>query len=146
MKNLAIELYRDMFLRLNRGNHCGVFSNAKPLFLLAVIDSIPCIINNNRIEITNKCFAELYRHKYKIYKQGNPTPIEKPLYHLHTEDFYSLVWDNGFKQNIKISPTAKYLREHLAYAKLDDDLWALLQEQKNRDYLKQVIINRYLHE
>lgn len=146
MINLAIKLYQDMFLRLNRGNHCGVFLNAKPIFLLAVIDSIPHIINNNRIEITNKQFVELYKHQYKLYKQGNPTPIEKPLYHLHTEDFYSLVWNNGFKQDIKTSPTAKYLRENLAYAKLDDDLWGLLQKRENRDYLKQVIINRYLHE
>lgn len=146
MDNLVIEIYRDMFLRLSRGNHRGVFSNAKPLFLLAVIDSIPSIVKNNRFEITNGEFVELYKTQSKLYNQGAPTPIEKPFYHLQSEDFYTLVWNDNFVPDIKNSPSAKYLRENLAYAKLDDDLWKLLQTQENRVYLKQIIINRYLHE
>lgn len=144
MEQLVLKIYRDLFLRLSRGNHRGVFSNAKPLFLLAVIDSIPNIICNNQIEITNNYFIELYKLQAKVYNQGKPTPIEKPLYHLNSEEFYTLVWKDGSPHNIANSPSAKYLRENLAYAKLDDNLWELLQVQENRDYLKQVIINRYL--
>ena len=44
------------------------------------------------------------------------------------------------------SPSAKYLREHLLYAKLDDDLWELLQDTESREYIKQNIIRRYLTE
>lgn len=146
MDNLALNIYHNLFMRLKRGNHRGVFSNAKPLFLLAVIDSIPNIICNNRVEITNNYFVELYKLQAKIYNQGRPTPIEKPLYHLQSEDFYTLVWKDNFIPNVVSSPSAKYLRDNLAYAKLDDDLWELLQVQENRDYLKQVIINRYLKE
>lgn len=146
MDNLALNIYHNLFMRLSRGNHRGVFSNAKPLFLLAVIDSIPNIICNNRIEITNNYFVELYKLQAKIYNQGRPTPIEKPLYYLQSEEFYSLVWKDNFIPNVVSSPSAKYLRDNLAYAKFDDDLWELLQVQENRDYLKQVIINRYLKE
>lgn len=144
MDSFALEIYRDLFLRLSRGNHHGVFSNAKPLFILAIIDSIPNILYNNRIEITNNYFIEIYKLQSKIYNQGKPTPIEKPLYHLKSEDFYQLVWKGNNIHKIVNSPSAKYLRENLAYAKLDDELWLLLQVQENRDYLKQVIINRYL--
>lgn len=41
-------------------------------------------------------------------------------------------------------PSGKILREYLAYAKLDDDLWELLQEENNREYLKNCIIEQYL--
>ena len=42
------------------------------------------------------------------------------------------------------TPSAKYLREHLQYAKLDDELWKLLQDADNREYFRRNIINRYL--
>ena len=42
------------------------------------------------------------------------------------------------------TPSAKYLREHLQYAKLDDELWELLQDAENREYFKQNIMNRYI--
>lgn len=42
------------------------------------------------------------------------------------------------------TPSAAFLREHLDYAKLDDDLWEILQDPINREYLRQVIIAKYL--
>ena len=64
---------------------------------------------------------------------------------MSSEPFYELVWKEGTRPPIlSHTPSAKYLREHLAYAKLDDDLWALLQEAENREYLRQVIIDQYL--
>jgi hypothetical protein len=38
-----------------------------------------------------------------------------------------------------------YLKENLLYAKLDDDLWNLLQSSKNREYIKERIKERYLN-
>lgn len=130
---------------INRGNYKGKFSNAKPLFLLAVLDSIPNIVIANRINLANKYFAELYKLQFLIYGQQIITPIEKPLYHLGAEPFYELIWKNpDVARMIKSSPSAKFLRENLEYAKLDDDLWELLQVPQYRAYLKQAIIDRYL--
>lgn len=142
--DLSLELFRSMFIGLKRGNHRGVFSNAKPMFILAVIDSIPNILKTNRIEISNEHFNDKYKEQFKIYMQGVPTPIEKPLYHLHSEPFYELIWNNDSPPDIKNSPSAKFLKNYLAYAKLDEDLWNLLQDVKNREYLKNCIIKQYL--
>ncbi len=38
----------------------------------------------------------------------------------------------------------KYLRENLLYAKLDDELWELLQDAESREYLRESIVKRYL--
>lgn len=142
--DLSLELYRSMLVAMKRGNYRGVFSNAKPMFILAVIDSIPNILQANKIEISNIFFKEKYINQFDIYKQGNPTPIEKPLFHLRTEPFYELIWLNDSSSNILYSPSAKYLRKNLAYAKLDDLLWELLQKEYNREYLKNCIIENYL--
>lgn len=144
MSKYQLEIYRSYFLQLKRGNYRGTFLNAKPLLLLAIFDSIPNILLENRICFSNIYFHELYKIQFKIYSQGVPTPIEKPFYHLGTEPFYDLIWKNGVDTQINTTPSAKYLRENLLYAKLDDELWDLLQVDENRQYLKNVIINSYL--
>lgn len=69
----------------------------------------------------------------------------RPFFHLSSASFYRLIWKQGVEQSNKAStPSAKYLRENLLYAKLDDELWELLQDAENRDYIKQNIIRRYL--
>ena len=61
--------------------------------------------------------------------------------------FYHLIWRQGLEPPVKtVTPSAKYLRENLLYAKLDDELWDLLQDAENREYLKRSIIERYLTE
>lgn len=69
----------------------------------------------------------------------------RPLFHLSSSPFYHLIWKQGIEPpSMSHTPSAKYLRENLLYAKLDDELWDLLQEAENREYLKRCIIDRYL--
>lgn len=37
----ALDIYRQMFASLKRGNYRGVFSNAKPIYLISLIDYLP---------------------------------------------------------------------------------------------------------
>lgn len=71
----------------------------------------------------------------------------RPFFHLSSASFYHLIWKQGAEVLKKFTtPSAKYLREHLLYAKLDDELWELLQDAESREYIKQSIIRRYLTE
>jgi predicted restriction endonuclease len=95
-------------------------------------------------ECLRQTFSRMYKNYYSKDICDNSTYL-KPYFHLGSSDFYHLVWREGVKPPMfSKSPSAKYLRENLLYAKLDDELWDLLQDAESRDYLKRSIIKRYL--
>lgn len=74
-----------------------------------------------------------------------PTPMWKPFFYLSSEPFYALVWRENPPYNLLKHPSAKLLKEYLDYAKLDDELWKLLQDESNRAYLRECIIKNYFN-
>ena len=106
-------------------------------------------LTENEIKISNefirKRFGQLYEQVNGNRKGYEVSFFVRPFFHLSSASFYRLIWKQGVEQSHKAStPSAKYLRENLLYAKLDDELWELLQDAENRDYIKQNIISRYL--
>lgn len=141
--NYRLEIFRQMFLYMRRGKSNGVYINAKPIFCLALIDWSETS-QKNEIKWNDKVLFSNYELIFNSFEEKNKTPIWKPFYYLSSEPFYSLIWNGSLPKKNGIQVSAKFLREHLQYAKLDDDLWELLQEPGNREYLKNAIINQYL--
>lgn len=146
MTNYILEMYRNLFVSLKRGNYRGVVSNAKPIFLISLVDVAPFI--KNEISVENKSLKNTYYNdNRKFFKDAAVTPMTAPYFHLNSESFYHLVWKDGvMPPSNSHTPSAKFLRENLLYAKLDDELWDLLQDRGNREYLKQSIVRRYLED
>lgn len=148
MKALLVT-YTDMILSLTLGNYRGRISLSKPLYLLSLIECVKygklCC---NKFGLDDVCLQQMFISQYeKVYgeKKCYLSTFLKPFYHLASSPFYHLIWKRGFEPpSMSSSPSAKYLREHLLYAKLDDDLWELLQDAESREYIKQSIIKRYL--
>lgn len=144
--DLQVNIFSELFSKITRGNFRGVFSNAKPIYLLSIIDLIQ-VKQDNRFLLSDKILNGLYLDNLNQFDKSCKTVLINPYFHLGSEPFYELIWKSDERPETNShTPSAKYLRDNLAYAKLDDDLWELLQVQENRDYLKQVIINRYLKE
>lgn len=142
--DLQVKIFSELFLKITRGNYRGVFSNAKPIYLLTLIE-LATHQKNNRFYLFDKVLNELYVDNLLLFDNNCKTSLINPYFHLDSEPFYELVWRFDEKpETNSYTPSAKYLRENLAYAKLDDELWGLLQVQENRDFLKQVLINRFL--
>ena len=143
MKNFALDMYRQMFLSLKRGrNSCGTKSNAKPIFLISLIELIP-LLRDNLIEISNFYLSDFYKTNCMVY-DNKITPIILPYYHMHTESFYEIIWKEGIQiPEIKHSPSIKYLSNFIVGTKLDDQLWELLQDESNRAYLKDCMVTHY---
>lgn len=152
MTQLQVEIYCEMFKTLRLGNRDGRSATSKPILILSILDAISAgkLIENMipfenyylrlRYKTLSECFSGSIRTQFLPF-------FIRPYFHLSSEPFYELVWKSKERPKTNShTPSAKYLRENLAYAKLDDDLWELLQVQENRDFLKQVIINRYLKE
>lgn len=148
--NILLTTYLDMVLSVSTGNKNGLKSVSKPLCLLAIMDAIDSKeLSSNKIELSNgfihKRFGFLYEQVYDNRKGYEISFFIRPFFHLASSEFYHLIWKNEVKPpSMSATPSAKYLREHLQYAKLDDELWELLQDKDNREYFRQNIINRYL--
>lgn len=148
MKALLVT-YTDMILSLTLGNYRGRISLSKPLYLLSLIE---CVrygkLCSNKFGLDDICLQQMFISQYeKVYgeKTCSLSTFLKPFYHLASSPFYHLIWKCGFESpSMSCSPSAKYIREHLLYAKLDDELWELLQDAESREYIKTNIIRRYL--
>lgn len=148
--NILLTAYLEMFLSIHMGRRDGQQSISKPLYLLAILEAV----NNtellfNKIEFPNefihKRFGMLYEQVYNNRKGYEAAFFIRPFFHLASSNFYQLVWKDGIiPPSMSSTPSAKYLREHLRYAKLDEELWELLQDAGNREYLRRNIIARYL--
>lgn len=148
--NLKVDLYRDYLKALRIGTKNGRPAVSKPLLLLSIISLTERnILKENKIFFDSDKLKGVFRllaeqHYGKIDTPFLPFFI-RPFFHMDSEPFYELVWKGGTKPPTNShTPSAKFLRENLEYAKLDDDLWELLQVPQYRAYLKQAIIDRYL--
>lgn len=148
MKRLVVNMYKDMLLSIKRGNGVNGKSIAKPILLLSIIENISSqklICNNLLCDDNNikNCYARLMM----AHGEQSKIPMSVPYYHLASSPFYHLIWKEKERPPFGgHTPSAKYLREHLLYANLDDELWELLQDAESREYIKQSIIRRYLTE
>ncbi len=138
----VLDIYRQMFASLKRGNHRGVFSNAKPIYLISLIDYLPAL-KENEFKWGDKAFLTTYLSNTTQLVASPPTPIIKPFFHLSSEPFYTLVWRENPPDKLLKFPSARLLKDYLDYAKLDDELWKLLQDESSRLFLRECIIKNY---
>lgn len=150
MNNLQLQLYAEQLKTMRIGKKDGRPAPSKPILMLSIICCVATKdLQTNRIPFNDRLlqvtFFVLYGFHVKALPEDDLPLFIRPFFHMSSEPFYELVWKEGTRPSIlSHTPSAKYLHEHLAYAKLDDDLWALLQEAENREYLRKVIIDQYL--
>ncbi len=150
MMNALLVMYRDMILSLHLGMVKGKNSISKPLYVLAIMEAIERgALKENKIDFANEFihqkFGQLYEQMNNNRKGYYSSFFVRPFFHLNSSSFYHLIWKRETAiPNHSTTPSAKYLREHLLYAKLDDELWELLQDAESREYLKASISQCYL--
>ena len=139
---LKLRYYRTLLLQTKRGNSRGVMINAKPIFLIAIFDSIKMgKIVDNRILFENN-LKENYELLYSQFEPNRDiTPFHKPFFFLKTDNYWHLMWKDSCERK---SPCVRLLRENLLYASLDNALWDLLQDEQSRDILREAVINHFL--
>lgn len=144
MNRYALDMYRQMFLTLRRGQANGMPSKAKPIFILSIIESIPQYCQN-RINVNDSFLTDYYKTNLELYTDKRTPLISVPFFHMESEPFYEILWITTERPpNYPHTPSSKSLLKYANGAKLDDELWELLQDEGNREYLKDVIIKTYL--
>lgn len=149
--DILLVAYKDMILSITQGYWEGRVSISKPIYMLAILDAIERnVLISNKIELNDVYIRNKFGELYKQYNGNEKGYLSaffiRPYYHLNTAPFYHLVWKEENRPPIKgHTPSAKYLQEHLLYAKLDDELWELLQNAEYREFIRKSIITRFLY-
>lgn len=146
--------YKDLLLQTKRGNNRGIISNAKPIFVLSIIDAISQgVIIGNKIEFENKDLQEIYQKSFVSYQNKSTsifraniyvTPYNLPYFHLNAEPYYHIKWQDGITppQQAK-SPSFKFLKENVQFSYLDNELWNILQATEIRTEYQESLIKRF---
>lgn len=142
--SLKIRYYKVALLSIKRSGKGGVFVNAKPILLLAFFDLITHgRVNDNKFYF-NPDLIQIYKNIHQLYEPNkNITPCEYPFYHLRNDGFVTLAFVSN-DQTLPHTVSARYLRDNVKYASLDDALWDLLQNAEARSELRNVVISHFL--
>jgi putative restriction endonuclease len=149
--------YIDQFARLsvnkNRKNWTADTTHRaphKPLLLLAVLDLFEQgSLTANLIELTPELGELFSLYWYKLRPPSQRGYLTYPFYHLQSDGFWQLQPRPGQEAALAVyRPNAGLtaLRELILGAKLDDELYALLQLPKERGLLRYTLITTYFSE
>ncbi len=143
---LKVSYYTNLILSTGRGYNKGLPSNAKPLYLIAIIDGISCgDIMGNKLHFDETLLSLYINTCKKLEPWREAAKFYKPFFHMKSEPYYFIKWKDGVKNiNASQTPSAKYLRENVEYACLDDELWELLQDSETRNELRDAIIQHFI--
>ena len=145
---MSIYTLQDYIQRVNNLQK-GKPSPHKPFLLLIIIEMLESgELCENRIpfgEIEKKkpFFADLIA----VFNSGNTRnwqpSLHNPFFHLKTNGFWHLEPPELQSRPAATTPTAAYLRNMDATAKLDESLFVLLVIPDYREMLRQMLINTY---
>lgn len=138
--------YTQLIMKINQAIVHGKKVLAKPALLVAVIDNISCgKIQRNRVTITAS-LEEKYNTLLAKYTGktlfDRLTSIAMPFWHLQSDKFWFL--EPPYPNAKNFSPSKKWLIDNIKYARLDDDLWYLLQDEAWRNKLRIFIVEHKL--
>ena len=139
--------YTQRIMNLRQARIHGEVIMAKPVLLLAVIDSVEngeVLSNNIRLtESQEQRYLTLMRQYVKGSQFDKPTPIATPYFHLQGDGFWHLTWKPG-KEPPEGSPSFRYICDNCVRTSVDDDLWTLLEHRMMRLRLRDYIITHKL--
>jgi putative restriction endonuclease len=128
-------------------SHTNHSAPHKPLLLLAVFDLFAeGIVDQNQIRLTPELcdlFSGYWRVVMPEHRRGD---IAMPFYHLRSEGFWHLI---PRPESVSVLRGGRRLRsirllhDHTKGARLDDELYTLLQDEENRRLLQVAVIETH---
>ena len=136
---LRLSYYKNLLLSMTVARNHGQVNIAKPVMVIAIMQGIEDgSIRANRIQYSESLITT-YNNLFRSFSNNSITSSVYPYYYLGSEEFYFI---KGKKA--RTTPSAKFLRENVEYACLDDDLWELLQDPETRNELRETIIQHFI--
>ena len=120
----------------------------KPALLLSVIALIEDgLVTENRIELSPE-LAEIFIRYWSRVTNRKPD-ISLPFFHLQSDEFWHLHPNTGYETALRVANQIKgisRIREVVAHACLDDELFLLLTDAADRETIRRTLIRTYFQE
>jgi putative restriction endonuclease len=146
---LAYYLNQLKKLRRSRNKKIGAAPH-KPVLLLAIIEGIENgEMFNNRISITPELVLSFKDIWSKLVVTEHTANFALPFFHMKSEPFWRLVSLNGAVIPVTASRSIKSLsalKDSLAFAQMDKQLFALLMDPISREVVKKELLEFYFPE
>ena len=145
MANTILQKYVQKFkdLRIDRAHGAAPH---QPLLLLVVIALIEQgQIQENKIPLSPDLAETFLKYWTKVVTDRKPN-IALPFFHLTGRAFWHLHPNAGYEKTLSVRSritSISRLREVVAYASLDDELFVLLTTPRDREVLRQTLIHTY---
>ena len=144
----TINKYIAQLTHLNRGYSKGLGKAPhKPILLLSVMELIAKEeLNTNRILITGELILAFKNNWKKLVDTGHMANFSLPFFHLRSEPFWHLVTKPGKELPMTKSRSIKSfpkLKETIAFAELDKELFVILQNPMSRQLFIEMILETY---
>ena len=148
MSEEIIIKYSNQFKKLRRAFVKGMgMAPHKPILILSIIQLIAKgVITNNRIFITAELILA-FKQNWKLLVDTDHTPnFALPFFHLRSEPFWYLVAKPGKEietTSSKSIKSFKSLKETIAFAEIDRELFFLFLEIPNQLWFEHLLLENY---
>ncbi|MNK60634.1 hypothetical protein D3C87_797730 [compost metagenome] len=148
---LALQKYTKAFSGLNRGQTKYGLAPHKPILLLSIIELIEKdIVTDNRVFVNNELISTFKANWQLLVTTANVEDLTQPFYYLQNDTiagkaFWLLYPKFGYQITKPIKALGK-LAEVCAFGALAEELWLLLLDAQNREFLRQVLLDTYFPE
>ncbi|MFR9545682.1 MAG: hypothetical protein SNJ29_08915 [Rikenellaceae bacterium] len=120
--------------------------------LLAAVPCVGGVITSNHIELSD-ALINTFKYNWARYVGDSilfRPVVGTPFWHLQNEPFWKLISHSGTVITKENMPNAKYsvgsIRANIAYAEIDTELFALMQDEDARAQLRVLLISTYLND
>jgi putative restriction endonuclease len=141
--------YISNFKKLKRGVTKYGLAPHKPVLLISILQAIKAkIIKENEINISPELIC-LYKSNWNsLVITKHVCNFALPFFHLSKEKkkFWHIISNPGFESALTLKESISSLNElngYISIAKLNDDLFALAQNETANKYLQQVLLQEY---
>ena len=142
--------YQDRFAKLSTVVQNGKRVPHKAILLLSIMGQIgDGTIKQNKIELS-KTVANAFATTWMSYNLGNKVPsVWTPFWYMKSEPFwhFKASTDENVLHNLLSfagHPTVGQMRNVIACAYLDEELFGLMRDEKQRMALVQVLVDTYI--
>lgn len=142
-----LNYYIDCFSSLNTMKKCGKPAPHKALLLLSVIDLVERgVITDCRIPLSDELIRQFKRNTSVFLGESKLfQPVASyPYYHMKSEPFWQLVANPNCQIDKISNYSVQNLRTNIAYARMEQELFDLLQNPNVRAKLRVTLIAKYL--
>lgn len=115
----------------------------KPFLLLSIIDGIQTgWIKGPELTLSEDLIETFFNYWKSIMQENRNTTIALPFFHMKSEPFWELQYKEGM-DHYKTSPSLGGILDRVDFAKINDTLFHMMQDDDRRKLIITTILNTY---